>query len=160
MGNVTAANQAGMANVADLLNQAGGQAVTQYGQGLEAQARALSVAPQTAELLTMPGQVIGGAGDFWRQTGQEILNSEIERHNWEQQLPYNLLDMYRSQVSGAFPMNSTTSMAGGGNNTLNTLLQLGGMGATLYGLNQMGNSGQNMSPMLAAMMMGNMWGGR
>jgi hypothetical protein len=145
-----------LANVSDLLNQAGSQAVTQYGQGLDAQTRALSVAPQSAELLTMPGQVIGGAGDFWRQTGQEMLNAEMDRWNWGQQLPYNLLNMYQGQISGSMPMNSTTSMNTGGNSALNTMLQLGGGAASLYGLSQMGG-GQNMSPLMTAMMMGNMW---
>lgn len=100
------------------VSEATGDALAQlygsaYGTGLEAQNRALALAPQTLQASLMPSQVMGQVGDFYRGFDEMALGSNMDRWNYNQNLPYQNLSNYMNVLQGAPWGSSTTGQAPG-----------------------------------------------
>lgn len=74
-----------------LLNAKAGLIGNAYTQGLDAQTKAIGLAPGISQLGFMPGQYQQQVGDFYRQEDQLPITEAINRWNFEQQSPWELL---------------------------------------------------------------------
>jgi hypothetical protein len=75
---------------------------TAYGQGLDAQSRALALAPTAQQMQLAPSGVLGAVGDQTRLQQQDFINEAIKRWNYEQQAPAQSLSQYQNLVQGNF----------------------------------------------------------
>ena len=84
----------------------------QYGQGLDTAKSALAMAPATQGMYGMPGQSLYGIGE--QVYGQQTLplQESINRYNYNQQAPWNDLNMYSSIVNGLPAGLGTTTASG------------------------------------------------
>lgn len=71
-----------------------------YGQGLDAQIRALGLAPSTGQLGALPAQYLDAVGQQNQLQVQAQIDAEMRRHAFEQNLPYQQLREYASIVGG------------------------------------------------------------
>lgn len=85
-----------------------------YGQGLDAQGRALAMAPQSMNLGMMPMNVMSQVGAYNQGIDQTALGADMERWNYNQNLPWNTLNNYNSLLSSTPWGSSSTSTASGG----------------------------------------------
>ena len=85
-----------------------------YGQGLTAQGRALAMAPQTMSMGMAPMDVMNQVGQYNQGIDQQALGADMDRWNYNQQLPWNTIGQYNSLLSGTPWGSSTTSTAEGG----------------------------------------------
>jgi len=83
-----------------------------YGDERLAQQRAMTLAPQMANLDYQDAQALLGVGDVRRQYGQDILNTNLQNWTQAQQDPYRKLDVLSAAISGA--------VGGSGSSTSNT----------------------------------------
>lgn len=102
-----------------------------YLQGLEAQGRAMALAPQMAQFGLMPGQTMEAIGAAQQQQNQANINADMARWNWEQNLPYQRLREFYGLVSGPFGSTSTTTGSTSGGGGLPGMIAGGAMGAGL-----------------------------
>jgi hypothetical protein len=79
-----------------------------YGQGLDAQGRALAASPYAMQSSLMPSQAVGQVGQFYRGQDEMALQSDMDRYNYNEQLPYQNLSNYMNVLQGA-PWGSTTT---------------------------------------------------
>lgn len=89
-----------------------GIATTAYGQGLDAQGRALALAPQTQAMQAQSAITTSGVGDVRRNMDQARLTEEISRFYNEQMLPY-IQGSQLAGLVGAIPGGGTTTTASG-----------------------------------------------
>ena len=75
---------------------------TAYGQGLDAQSRALALSPQMVSLGAIPAQFEAAVGAQRRDLAQTKLDEQAEKHWFEQLAPWQLLAMYQSIVGGQY----------------------------------------------------------
>lgn len=92
-------------NVLDTLNQFGTNA---YGQGLDALARGVTLAPQVQAMQAVPGQLFGQAGDVQRTYEQQLLDAARAKFDYEQAQPYENLQYYAGLVGNPLGTNATT----------------------------------------------------
>lgn len=85
-----------------------------YGQGIDAATRNLALANQTQALGQTGINTQLAAGSAQDQYQQAVLQSLIDRFNWEQNLPYQKLDKYAGYAFGSPAQSSTGAQAGGG----------------------------------------------
>jgi hypothetical protein len=100
-----------------------------YGQGLDAQLKAMTMAPQIAQLGMLPGQVMQGVGTQLDAYRQQQIDAEKARYDYEQQAArqayldaeQRAMQNYQNQwwpvqqmnsVMSGVPMNSTQSQTG------------------------------------------------
>lgn len=103
-------------------------ATTAYGQGLDAQGRALALAPQTQAMQAQSAITTSGVGDVRRNMDQARLTEEITRFYNEQMLPY-IQGSQLAGLVGAIPGGgSTTTASGASSNPL-----MGGLGGAASG---------------------------
>lgn len=81
-----------------------------YGQGLEAMARGLALAPQTAGLATVPAATVAGVGAQNRAYEQALIDDAMQRYMFEQQAPWNALAGYQGLVQGTYGGTGTSSI--------------------------------------------------
>jgi len=106
-------NQAIRDAVREMSDRTAGIYSTAYGQGLDAQGRALALAPQTIPLNLAPSAIQADVGAQRRSVDQAALDEEMARWNFEQQLPEAKLDKFMGLIQGNFGGNNmTSSMAG------------------------------------------------
>lgn len=86
-----------------------------YGSGLDAQGRALVAAPSAMQASLMPSQTVGQVGQFYRGMDEMALQSDMDRFNYNEQLPYQNLSNYMNVLQGAPWGSTTTSPAQKGN---------------------------------------------
>lgn len=127
-----------------------------YLQGLEAQGRAMAMAPQTAQFGLMPGQTLEAIGAARQQQNQANINADMARWNWEQNLPYERLREYYGLVSGPFGSTSTATGQAGNTGGLGGALSGGAMGA---GLGSMIGGGINSPYVMPLAVLGSLFGG-
>lgn len=102
-----------------------------YGQGLEALARGTALAPSVAQSMLMPSQVYSGVGAEQQAMNQAQLSDQVNRWNYEQQLPWQELSNYMSIVQGNYGGTSST-MQSSQQNPL-TSAMMGGLGGAAMG---------------------------
>ena len=115
----------GDAAAAQELGAAGGLS-SNYNAATQAQNQANFIAPNTAQLPTMPLEAAVNAGGQQQTLGQNTINDAIARYNFNQTRPFNLLNWYNGAVGGNL----------GGTSTLTTpyfTQPTGGFGAGLAG---------------------------
>lgn len=97
----------------DAVSRLGSQA---FGQGLDVFGRTLALAPQTAQLGLLPGQVQAAVGEQNQFLQQQLINEQIQRFNFEQLEPIQRLQTFAGLVGN--PLGSTTvgqtEVSGGG----------------------------------------------
>jgi len=96
-------------NLIDRLTAFGSNA---FQQGQTNQLRALALAPQTAQLQQLPGQVQSGVGDFLRNFQQQGINEAIDRFNFNQSLPDRKLAQFAGLVGNPLGTAQTTVAPG------------------------------------------------
>ncbi len=98
-----------------------------YGQGLDAARLQGALTGQMAQLGLMPAQTMAQAGSMDQSYQQSVLDDNIARWNWNQQLPWQQLQQYAGLVgNGGYGQNSTGSTSGGGTSTSPLTGALGG----------------------------------
>ena len=108
------------AQAGDVSNTLGSQAnlnmadfmKSQYGQGLDAVKGGLALAPTVQGMYGLPGQTLSGIGQ--QVYGQQMLpiQESINRYNYNQQAPWNDINMYSSIVNGIPAGLGTTTTSG------------------------------------------------
>lgn len=104
-----------------------------YGQGLDAMAKGLGLAPTTAQALTIPGTTTSAVGDVRQDMAQQLLNQDVSRFNYSQMLPLSIGETL-ARISGAFgPLGATTTASTAQPNPLMSGLGGAATGAALGG---------------------------
>lgn len=105
-----------------------------YQAGLQAQGRALALAPQTQAAQVTPATTIGAVGGQQSAYEQALLNQAITNWNYQQQQPYQQLGQYLNFVEGNYGGASSAQATGeqGLTSQLQSILGTGLMGAALY----------------------------
>lgn len=80
-----------------------------YETGLDASTRALAISPQISAQQFTPAQGLDAVGQQQRQYAQELLDDEIARWNFDQNLPSQKLANYQQVVQGGYGGQSTTT---------------------------------------------------
>lgn len=104
----------GQSNLAAQLNTglAGlGSGLFQGGQQNLGQATALT--PTVQQSQTYPGQLMQQLGQGQTAYNQDVLNSQVDRYNYQQNLPYTMIADYLSLLNGAQGGQTTASQQGG-----------------------------------------------
>jgi hypothetical protein len=104
------------------------------GAGLSGQAASnmlggIGSMPTTTGLGLMPGELMGARGDFWNMYDNLGIQDQMNRWDYEQNLPYRNQDWYMQQLQGTAGLGGTTTQQGGGSNMLGQLLGAGLMAA-------------------------------
>lgn len=105
---------------------------TAYGQGLDAMGRAQLLAPQYAQMGTMPAQLQGQIGSMFDTQQQQFEDYNAAARMWELNAPWTPLQNYANIVfGGASPGTSATSTSDSGGFSAGKLAGagLGGLGA-------------------------------
>lgn len=140
---------------ANIYNQA-------YGQGLDQQARMMTMMPQQMNNMMMPGNIYGAVGGQNQQLAQMGINEDIARHNFDQNVEYDRQSQYLNTLAGT-PWGGS-SVTGANPNADNEMMNMAGgalAGAGLYSM--MGSGPMSVSnpwlggAMLAGGAMG-LWG--
>lgn len=97
-----------------------------YQSGLDAQAKALGLLPQTTALQTQPALTVSGVGDVRQARMRELLGEQINRFNYPQMLPL-LMGRELASIAAGLPGGGTTTTASQPQG--NPLLQALGIGA-------------------------------
>lgn len=125
-----------------LAAQRGTQELTQGLAGLDmnvfnamlaAQQGAIGRAPQMAQLALQPDQGLMELGGIRQNQAQSEITGARERHDFDQQKPWWLLDQLRTSAGGV-NAGQSSSTSGGGPGTLETIGGAVGIGAGLYDL--------------------------
>lgn len=88
-----------------------------YNQGMSQFSRAIDQAPGALAAGSLPAMMQMQSGELMDQRNQAIINSDIERWNYEQQLPENKLRDYLAMIQGNYGGTSTASSETAGSNT-------------------------------------------
>jgi hypothetical protein len=126
--------------MADLASQLYGNA---YSQGLTAMNQASALAPSIDAGTYTPGQALLSAGGTQQNQEQNIINAEMQKYNYGQQLPENMLSWYSGLLNqNASPFGGSSSHAQNNPNqaVMDAGLGIGAMGLSAYAM-----------PMLAAL---------
>ena len=111
---------------------AGGLGQGFYDLGMTAAGRGAALSPQMMQALAYPGQMTEQIGQQLTADEQALINADIERWNYEQNLPYMQISNYLQMLSGA-PWGSATTTNTGGRQSSTFGNVLGGA-MTGYGL--------------------------
>ena len=116
-----------------------------YGQGMQQMLAGLGLAPQTQQLAYGDLGQLFGAGQQQQQQSQQELSDQVNRYNYYQQLPYNQLNQFQSEIGGNYGGQYTTPMY---SNPLSTTMgTLGGLGSIGNMLGMTGSAGGGMAGM-------------
>jgi hypothetical protein len=93
-----------------------------YSQGLDAQGRALALAPQTAQLGMLPGQSMYNIGQIQRAEDQRPITEAMARHEFAQNEPWERLAKYSGLLGTGLGYGTTSTtgpnMSGGGSSPM------------------------------------------
>lgn len=108
-----------------------GQNMSQAGMTGLGQATAL--APGAQQGLTVPGRLIESIGQQGTADAQAQLDSQVARWNYNQNLPYTMLQDYLAQLNGGAALGgvSTAQQSGGGSNRMTGALGGAATGAAI-----------------------------
>lgn len=73
-----------------------------YGQGLDAQSRAMALSPQVLSTLQQPAMSMDVVGQQQQQYQQDLINAEIQKWNFQQTAPWAALTQYQNLVQGNY----------------------------------------------------------
>lgn len=99
-----------------LANQSAGMTYQAYQGAQDNALRAASLMPQATQSMAYPGQLLAGVGVADEAYRQALIQAEMERHNWNQNLPWLNLNNYAQMVRGNY---------GGTTNTTGTVSTVG-----------------------------------
>jgi len=108
-----------------------------YNTGMQQMVQASGLAPSIDAGTYAPAQTELAAGDLVQQQNQSLINAQMNKWNYTQQLPENMLSWYSGLIGqNAAPFGGSTSSSSGLNNPALTYAGLGigalGAGASLY----------------------------
>lgn len=107
-----------------LQQDAAGGLSSAFQSGMGDMMRALALTPSTYSNMFMPGQNMFAAGSAAQQLEQQGINDEVQRWNFNQTLPWDMLNQYIGQVTGNY----------GGTTTLNQPLVSNPMQSMMGGI--------------------------
>lgn len=84
-----------------------------YGQGLDAQGRALALAPSILQAQAIPGQLLDAVGQQQQAYQQSLINDAVYKHDFLQNEPDIRLANYQNLITGGYGGTSTSSISGG-----------------------------------------------
>lgn len=73
-----------------------------YGQGLEAQSRAMALSPQVLAALQQPAMSMDVVGQQQQAYQQDLINAEMQKWNFGQTAPWQALTQYQNLVQGNY----------------------------------------------------------
>ena len=97
-----------------------------YGQTLEAQSRALGLAPTIMPSLVQPAQTLAGVGATQQARQQQAIDEARSRFEFGQQAPSQALSRYANIVAGSILPGTTTGYTQGAGGGIGTGSLLGG----------------------------------
>jgi hypothetical protein len=109
------------------VGQAGNFLTTGTGMGLDAARLQQGTLPSYAAYGQIPTQNLLQAGQIDQSYRQSLLDDEIQRWNWSQNLPYNSLDRYAAGIQGN--VGNTTQSSGANTSTSPITGAVGGLAA-------------------------------
>jgi len=104
-----------------------------YNQALDAQTRAIGLAPQTLASLQVPAQQLAQVGAVQQARAQQAIDDQRARFEFAQMEPSNRLTRYANIAGTNILPGTTTSSAMGGGGGLGDMATLGAIGGGLYG---------------------------
>ena len=105
-----------------------------YGQGLDAQARALQLMPSISQLGMLPAMTLGQVGGAEEAYRQQVIDDSMARWNYATEEPYQRIGWAGGLYSGISPYGTQTqTLTGGGSSPWATGI---GTAMSLYGLGQ------------------------
>lgn len=122
------AQQAGLQG-RSLQQQAAGGLSQTYQSGIDDQLAAIGLMPQTYQGMFAPGQNLFAAGTTQQQLQQQQINDSVARWNFEQSLPWDMLNQYIGQVTGNYGGTSTLTQPYFTNPTQSVMSGLGAVGS-------------------------------
>jgi len=104
-----------------------------YGQGLDVFKSTMAQVPQNMVAQQMPATVMAGVGSQERAFEQAMLDEQIARWNYEQNLPFTNLAQYQNLIQGNYGGTSTSDQmrASQGSGTMQSLLGVGMLAASM-----------------------------
>lgn len=93
----------------NLLNTTSGITNEAYQRGLDNMIKATALMPATMQAGLMPGQAMAGVGQGLRTMDQLFIDSYINRHGYNENLPLEMLVYYNNLVNGMYGGTSTAS---------------------------------------------------
>jgi hypothetical protein len=106
-----------------------------YGQGLTAMGRAQAMAPQFAQMATLPSSLLGQVGQMYDTQAQRYEDYNAAERQWGLNASWLPLQNYANIVyGGASPGTTTTGTSdAGGTSTLGKVAGAGALGLGTYG---------------------------
>ncbi len=95
-----------------------------YNTAAQNQIQQTALAPQTTNMSYDQAAALQGAGQAQQGLNQQAINDAVQRWNYNQQLPYNTLNNYISEIQGNYGGTQKTQTPYA-SNTLNDMLQFG-----------------------------------
>jgi hypothetical protein len=139
-----------------LNQQIGDVAATMANQGYQgaqdAATRATALAPTTMNMLSAPSTTLDAVGAQRQMYEQQLINDAIQKWNWQQNLPANMLTNYMNLIQGNWGGTSTATSTGTSGYRRNPLMgALGGAmsGFTLGNMFEMGPLGAGVGALLS-----------
>lgn len=119
-----------------LANMSSTMTMQAYQQAQDNALKTLAMAPQTAGMQVMPGELMTGIGSANDAYAQSLINADITKHNYNAQLPWMNLQNYAGLIGGNFGSSSTGTTTAPGTSTNPLLAGLGGAatGASIAGM--------------------------
>jgi len=123
--------------IGDYLRQAGdvsaGMYNDAYSQAIDAQSRAIGLAPQTLASMQIPAQQLSQVGAAQQGRQQQAIDDQRARFEFAQMEPSNRLTRYSNVAGTNILPGTTSSMVDGGGGGLGTMGTIGALGGGLYG---------------------------
>lgn len=104
----------------------GGLGASLYGTGLQGQGQNLALTPATMGAQYLPGQNISALGQQQTADAQAQLDDQVQRWNYEQNLPYTMLQDYLATLNGGAALGGTQASQQSGGKPNRTTGALGG----------------------------------
>ncbi len=125
--------------IGDYLRQAGdvsaGMYNDAYSQAIDAQSRAVGLAPQTLASLQIPAQQLSQVGAAQQGRQQQAIDDQRARFEFAQMEPSNRLTRYSNVAGTNILPGTTSSMVDGGGGGIGTMGTLGALGGGIAGYN-------------------------
>ena len=106
------------------LGTAGGLGQGLFGEGMTAAGRLAALAPTVQQSLLMPGQTLEQIGQQRTADEQAQIDANLQRWNYEQQLPYSMMSDYLAMLNasqGGTTASTMSGQQGGGNRMMSAL---------------------------------------
>lgn len=122
---ITDANRLALNTSAQMLND-------MYGQNLDALTKGLALTPQSMQVQTMPASTLAAVGEQQRLLNQADIDEAVQRHTFQQSIPWDTLAAYQGLIQGNFGGTGTSTASGGGMSTGQKIAGAAGTGLSTY----------------------------